>query len=130
MNSGVEGLIHKILSRSSPKPSPAAPNWSTTREQPKKKNPQNKCTPSLSRSTCTTKDFEFQKPCLLGVKFHEKLKYRKRGGKRFADVVWSRKEDKETKEKKIFLAALCSMWDLSPLTRDQTRTPCIGSLES
>jgi len=30
------------------------------------------------------------------------LKYRKRGGKRFAGMVWSRKEDKETKEKKIF----------------------------
>lgn len=38
-------------------------------------------------------------------------------------MVWSRKEDKETKEKKIFLAALRSLWD-------QTRTPCIGGLES
>jgi len=67
MNSGVEGLIHKILSRSSPKPSPAAPNQSTTREQPPPKNPQNNCTLSLSRSTGATKDFEFQKPSLLGV---------------------------------------------------------------
>ena len=30
----------------------------------------------------------------------------------------------------FFLAALCSMWDLSSLTRDQTQAPCIGSMES
>ena len=29
-----------------------------------------------------------------------------------------------------FLAALCGMWDLSLLTRDGTRIPCIGSAES
>ena len=29
-----------------------------------------------------------------------------------------------------FLAALCSMWDLSSLTRDQTHAPCSGSTES
>ena len=30
----------------------------------------------------------------------------------------------------VFLAALCSMWGLSSLTRDQTHTPCFGSMES
>ena len=28
------------------------------------------------------------------------------------------------------LAILCSMWDLSSLTRDKTQVPCIGSMES
>ena len=27
----------------------------------------------------------------------------------------------------LFLAALCSIWDLRSLTRDQTHAPCIGS---
>ena len=30
----------------------------------------------------------------------------------------------------FFSAAPCSMWDLSSLTRDQTHTPCTGSMES
>ena len=30
----------------------------------------------------------------------------------------------------LLLAILCSMWDLSAPTRDQTHTPCIGSEES
>ena len=30
----------------------------------------------------------------------------------------------------FFLAMLCSMWDLSSPTRDQTHAPCIGSMES
>ena len=29
-----------------------------------------------------------------------------------------------------FLATLCSLWDLSSLTRDQTCAPCGGSMES
>ena len=29
----------------------------------------------------------------------------------------------------FFLAALCSTWDLSSLTRDRTRPPCSGSVE-
>ena len=28
----------------------------------------------------------------------------------------------------LFLASLCGMWDLSSLTKDQTLTPCIGSM--
>ena len=31
---------------------------------------------------------------------------------------------------KMFLATLCSMWDLSSPTRDRTHTPYIGSVES
>ena len=34
------------------------------------------------------------------------------------------------KKKKILLAALCSMWDRSSLTRDQTHAVCIGGMES
>ena len=34
------------------------------------------------------------------------------------------------KKKKFLLAALCSMWDCSSLTRDQTRAVCIGGMES
>ena len=33
-------------------------------------------------------------------------------------------------KKKILLAALCSMWDHSSLTRDQTHAVCIGGMES
>ena len=33
------------------------------------------------------------------------------------------------KLKKIFLAELCSTWDLSFLTSDQTHAPCIESTE-
>ena len=29
-----------------------------------------------------------------------------------------------------FLARLCALWDLSSLTRGQTRAPCSGSAES
>ena len=30
----------------------------------------------------------------------------------------------------LFLVTLCSLWDLSSLTRDQTHGPCSGSTES
>ena len=30
----------------------------------------------------------------------------------------------------LLLATLCSMWDLSSLTKDQTHAPCNGSSES
>ena len=104
MNSGVEGLIHKILSRSSPKPSSAAPNQSTTREQPppQKKIHQITVLPAFQAVQVQPKILNFKSHPCWEYKFHAKLKYRKRGGKRFAGMVWSRKEDKETKEKKIF----------------------------
>lgn len=52
-------------------------------------------------------------PC-WEYKFHAKLKYRKRGGKRFAGMVWSRKEDKETKEKKNFFWLHCAACGIKP----------------
>ena len=114
MNSGVEGLIHKILSRSSPKPSPAAPNQSTTREQPPPKIHKITVHPAFQGVQVQLKILNFKsRPC-WEYKFHAKLKYRKRGGKRFAGVVWSRKEDKETKEKKIFFWLHCAACGIKP----------------